>query len=104
MTLGQLVRALELAPRDRVVRRGLTHPHSYRVYSRDIGFELGGPISIGGMLGVVRSALGETFEAWKGGEYTMGPDVDVHVAAWGEPGDDLGPLLLEFLLADEVAS
>lgn len=102
LSLGELVGVLETQPRDRVVRRGLTNPHSYRVYSFDIAFELGGPISILGMLAVVRSAIGETFEAWKGGDYIMSTESGVHVAKRGEPGDDLGPLLLEFLLSDEV--
>lgn len=71
----------------------------------DLAFEARPNVSVGDMLAAARSALGDTFQGWKGGEYTM----KEWTSCWlveeeGDCGETLGALLLELLLADGGAS
>lgn len=104
MTLGELITALEAASPDRVVRRGLDNPHSYRGYYEDLAFEISAkPMPVSDILILARGSLGETFEGFKGGDNLMGADTNVWIAEYGSGGGEtLGPLLLEFLLGDEA--
>ena len=103
MMLGELIRVLEGYPKDRRILRGFARPHSYRGFYRDLGFVVAGNITVGEMLAAARRARGATYHGWKGGEYTMGEHTDCWlVDAVGQCGETLGPMLLSFMLEDEV--
>ncbi|PPS86431.1 hypothetical protein [Streptomyces sp. MH60] len=88
MTLGELIAVLEAEDPAKEVARGFTHPHSYRGYYRDLAFEPAGRTTVGEMLADAYAALGETFEGWKGGDFTMGRDTDVWLSYEGCCSDE----------------
>lgn len=98
MTLDQLISALEAAPPDLRVPIGFTCPHSYRGYYTDLAFEPKVDTTAGEMLACARSALGQTFSGYKGGDYTMGGYTDVWLAYMGFSGETIGPVLLGYML------
>lgn len=86
VTLGELIRYLELLPPDQPVDVGFGRPHSYRGYYEDLAFEPVANTTIGNMLAAARSALGATFEGYKGGDYVMGERTDCWLAEYGDTG------------------
>lgn len=103
MTLGELIAMLETEPHAKRVRLGFTYPHPYRGYYQDLAFVPKENITVSEMLGAARSALGSTYEGWKGGEYTMSEHTDVWLAEVGCCGETIGPRLMALMLKDEVA-
>jgi|SRR5690606_15601511 len=103
MTLGELIKALGAEDPAKVVRRGFTHPHSYRGYYHDLAFEPAYDVSVGEMLADAYSALGETYEGWKGGDFTMGRDTECWLSWEGTCSDDaITTESLAEMLADTV--
>jgi len=99
MTLSELIAALEAADPDVVLPLGFSRPHSYRGDYMDLAFEPTTDVTVGAMLADARSALGRTFQGWKGGDYTM----DAWTACWLDEegrgdGETIGPVLLTLLL------
>lgn len=85
-TLGKLIAALEKLPADQPVTN-LTNPHSYRGYYRDLAFELDkGTQPAGDLLAVCRSAMGQVFTGYKGGEFAMTALTPLWVAEVGCTG------------------
>lgn len=105
-TLKEIISALEAVPdKERIVKVGWKHPHSYRGYYEDLAFEKAEGVSLQSMLDCAKSALGQTFGGWKGGEYHMDEDVCVWLTEEeGSTGHDLiGPLLLAFIVGQPSA-
>lgn len=103
MTLDELITALEAADQERVVPYGFAHPHSFRGYYHELAFEPARDVKVGRMLADARSALGATYEGWKGGFYTMDGSSTVWIAREGESVDDpLTSLTLAAMLADHA--
>lgn len=104
--LGDLITRLEREDPARILPIGFDKPHSFRGDYMDLAFEPRRNIAIGNMLAAARSALGTTYEGYKGGDYTMGEHTSCWIANYGESSDNqIGPLLLELLLAqDEPAA
>ncbi len=98
MTLGQLIERLERADKGKIVKSGFNNPHSYMGYYEDLAFEPCQNISVLEMLECARSALGQTFEGYKGGEFRMDEHTEVHIACYGCCGDEIGPTILEYML------
>jgi hypothetical protein len=97
--LGGIIARLEQEDPARVLPIGFANPHSYRGDYRDLAFEPVANISIGDMLTACRSALGFTFDGWKGGDFTMTESTDCWISMHGESGDNkIGPLLLDLML------
>jgi len=98
--LGGIIARLEQEDPTRILPIGFANPHSYRGYYEQLAFEPVRDISIGDVLAAARSALGTTFEGWKGGDFTMTASTDCWISLHGESGDNkIGPLLLELMLA-----
>ncbi|MFB8071112.1 hypothetical protein [Streptomyces californicus] len=101
MVLEDLIEMLEAADPDTVVKHGFTNPHSYRGYYHDLAFEPASNVRVGDMLEDARGALGETFEGWKGGDFTMNGYTDCWLSVEGySSGETLGPLLVTYMLED----
>lgn len=100
MTLRELIAALESADPERVVPYGFRDPHSYRGIYADVAFEPAENITVGEMLAAARSALGATFQGYKGGDYTMREYTDCWLSEYGHAsGETIGPTLLRLMLA-----
>jgi hypothetical protein len=102
MTLGGLIDRLARDDQEKVVRLGLGIPHSYRGDYAQLAFTPQDHVRVGLMLRRAKSALGVTFEGWKGGEYRMDEYVQCYLAEQGECGEQIGPRLLEYMLRDAV--
>ena len=106
MKLGELIAQLKQYNPDTEVRLGFGSPHSYRGYYEALAFEPVKNTTIGEMLKHAESALGKTFEGYKGGTYLMDhwTDVclaaDVWLAAYGCSGESIGPILLQYMVND----
>lgn len=100
MTLTELIEALEAEDPTRILPDGFTNPHSYRGYYDEVAFEPATDVSVGAMLADARTALGATFQGWKGGDYTMSGWTDCWLAVQGCTGETLGPLLLRLMIAN----
>lgn len=89
LTLGKLIDVLKAM--DPVAQvPNLCDPHSYRGYYCDIAFELNvGTRSAMSLLTECENALGQTFEGYKGGDYTTNANTPVWVALYGSTGDKL---------------
>jgi hypothetical protein len=99
MTLSDLIARLEKEDPSRVLPLGFANPHSYRGDYSCLAFAPMRPCSVASMLNAARSALGNTYQGWKGGDYAMTEWTDVYLAERGDCGETLGPTLLDFMLA-----
>lgn len=100
MTLGDLITALEAQDPLRKVPLGFASPHSYRGTYAELAFEPKAGVTVGEMLASARSALGATYEGWKGGDFTMVRYTGCWLAEHGHgEGETIGPLLLTLMLA-----
>ena len=53
------------------------------------------------MLDEARRALGQTFDGWKGGDFTMAGYTECWLAVHGCCGEGIGPVALTLLLASD---
>lgn len=94
IALGGLIELLSSLPPDRVVRSGFGKALSYRGDYSQIAFEPAENVTIASMLEHARSAVGQTFEGYKGGRYLMSEKTRCFIAKWGEyngDSDAIGP-------------
>jgi len=102
MYLHELIHALKQHPPEQPVPFGFARPHSYRGYYHDLAFEHERDTTVGAMLAAAESALGTTYEGWKGGDFKM----DAYTTVWlvheqGKTGESLGPILLTYMLGEQ---
>jgi hypothetical protein len=86
--LKELIEWLEKQNPDLVVPHGFGKPMSYRGYYEQLAFEPLENARLGDMLEHAKSALGNTFEGYKGGDYTMTETTDCWIAEYGTSGGD----------------
>lgn len=101
MTLSELISVLEKHDPAKVVPLGFHNPHSYRGDYAQLAFEPKANTTVGAMLESARSALGATYQGWKGGYFEMGE----HSACWlceegTSPGEGIGPVLLGYMVGE----
>lgn len=99
-TLSSLIEKLERHHPDKVIKNGFTCPHSYRGDYNCVAFEPAENITVREMLCAAKSALGETFTGYNGGEYIMDNFSIVYIAKYGLTGDKVGELLMSYLLGE----
>ena len=99
MTLGELIERLEAADPATIVPRGWLEPCSDRGDYSDLAFKQAENVSVAQMLDAARGALGQSFEGWKGGDYTMHEWSTVKVTTeYGVMGEEISHLLLDYML------
>jgi len=87
MTLGGLIKHLEGLP-EGVEVDGLSSPVSYRGYYIDLAFELTGKKETAkSILPILRGCMGEVFEGYKGGDFSMGSLTPIWIASYGDCGE-----------------
>lgn len=83
VTLGKMIEFLKSSDPETLLPR-LENPHSYRGYYSDLAFEpASGFRKASELLSDCLSALGKTFEGWKGGDFLMKEDTPVWIACEG---------------------
>jgi hypothetical protein len=101
LNLGEVIARLEDESPTKRLKTGFRHPHSYRGDYHELAFEFAEDVTVREMLSDARSAIGATFQGWKGGDYTM----DAMTYVWlvveegTSVGETLGAVLLELMLA-----
>lgn len=97
MCLKDLISWLEKQNPDHVVPHGFANPHSYRGDYYDLAFEPKENARLGDMLTEAKAALGQTFDGYKGGEFTMGEYTNCWISEYGACGsaDGIGATLLK---------
>ncbi|UIS25285.1 hypothetical protein [Erythrobacter phage vB_EliS-L02] len=66
---------------------GITREHSYRGYYEDLAFERSDePTPAREVLAMCERALSQTYEGYKGGDFTYGRDTPLWLAAYGTTG------------------
>lgn len=98
--LGEIIDYLKTQDPKKPVKLGFGPPHSYRGYYDQVSFEPATDTTIGEMLAHAESAIGPTFNGYKGGEYVYHRYTDAWMAEWGRCGDALSVLLLKFIVGD----
>lgn len=98
MTLGKLIEWLEQQDQNMVVDDGFSTPHSDRGDYSELAFAPEQKAKIGDMLEHARSALGNTFIGWKGGEFKMDECTPVYIGEYGECGDEITPTHFKYWL------
>lgn len=83
VTLGRMIEFLKTSDPELLLPR-LENPHSYRGYYSDLAFERSdGFRKASEILSDCLSALGKTFEGWKGGDFLMSEDTPLWIATEG---------------------
>jgi len=104
MNLGDIITRLEAADPQQVVPHGFHNPHSYRGDYYDLAFEPVTNITVADMLEAARSAVGATYQGWKGGDFRMNEYDWCWLSEEGTAsGETISPLLLQFMLAPAAA-
>ena len=101
MTLREIIEILEKQPQDKVLPYGFANPHSYRGYYDQVGFEPARDIKVADMLTAVKSAVGATFQGYKGGDFEMTEHTDCHLAWYGICGEEIGPTLMTYIIGNQ---
>ena len=87
MKLMYLIDFLSKLPQDAVVTNGFCEPMSYRGYYDQLAFEPKERARIGDMLAHAKSALGQIFIGYKGGEFVMDEWTECWIAEYGHTVD-----------------
>lgn len=99
MKLGRLIEILSNADQDKKIEKGIGNPHSWRGSYDELAFEITDNTTVQDMLDAAVSSVGATFLGWKGGEYTMDLDTEIHIELGeGEYSDNETALSLLFQL------
>jgi len=102
-SLENLLELLRAADPRKVCPLGFRNPHSYRGYYEDLAFEPAENVTVAEMTAAAESAVGATYEGYKGGSYTMGGYTTVWLAKYGETGETLGPQFVRLILERAVS-
>lgn len=98
MTLGRLIERLKEVDGNKVVPLGFDYPHSWRGDYAQLSFSPKENVKVSDMLKDAKRGLVEAFEGYKGGEYRMNKYTTVYLAPYGECGEELGELSLNYIL------
>jgi hypothetical protein len=100
MYLLNLIEFLQARDPVKEVKLGFGRPHSYRGHYEELAFEPARNTTVGAMLKAAQSANGRTFEGYKGGDFTMGDYTECWLSHYGETGEGIGLVLLQFMLGE----
>lgn len=102
LTLGEVITALSAHDPDKRLKVGFRHPHSWRGDYSELAFEAAENVTVRDMLDEAKTAVGTTFQGWKGGDYTMDADTFVWLVReeGTSDGETVGMLLLNLMLAN----
>lgn len=98
--LGLMIRMLREEDPNLVMPIGFHEPHSWRGDYYNLAFEPARNIKVGAVLAAAESALGATYEGYKGGDFTMNEHSTCHLDHYGSSGGEtIGPVMLKLMLA-----
>lgn len=98
ITLGKLKKLLAAADDNGTVTFGFNHAHSWRGVYAEVAFEPAMNVTVKEMRAEVERALTETFQGWKGGDYTYDESTPAHLDEEGVYSDrDWGGVILSIV-------
>ncbi len=101
--LLDLIHLLEQEDPTTIIKEGFDEEYSYRGYYQDLGVQSARNVSIQTMLTILKRAVDNTYEGWKGGDFTMGKYTDVFLTPGpGDTGIELSQKLFGYMLKDVV--
>lgn len=89
MTLDDLIAELEKHDPNKTVTRGFGEGMSWRGYYYDAAFTPVQQTTFGEMLKSAKALKGTRQEGYKGGEFLMHGDVEVHIASYSNIGEPI---------------
>lgn len=89
MNLGELISKLEKIPQDTHIEYGFGSPMSWRGSYYELAFEPVKNTTIRDMLFYAKDAIGNTYSGYKGGDFTMDEQSEVHIAFYGSTGEPI---------------
>ncbi len=98
MTLGDLIKWLEVQDQDLIVKDGFSSPHSDRGDYSELAFTPENESKISDMLANAKSAVGKTFLGWKGGDFEMGEHTPVYIGEYGSCGEEITSVHFKYWL------
>lgn len=98
MYLKELIEFLEQQDPSITVPMGFSSPHSYRGSYDCLAFEPTENVKVKDILKDAKDALGSVYNGWKGGKFLMDKYTHVYLARWGETGEEIGIVLLSFMV------
>lgn len=105
MNLGQLIDGLKgVQEQDRKVPKGFVKAHSWRGVYAELAFEPASGVTIAEMLKEAESAVGKTFTGYKGGDFRMDRETDIHISFSGESYDYLGEIVAFYLFGQKTTT
>lgn len=102
ITLGNLIEWLEQQDQNLVVKDGFGSPHSDRGDYSELAFAPVETATIADMLAHAKSAVGNTYTGWKGGNYEMGEYTNVYIGEYGDCGEPITTMHFKYWLATAV--
>ncbi len=100
MNLQDLIDRLAACDPATPVALGFHNPHSYRGSFYQVAFEPLENTTAGAMYEAARSALGATYQGYKGGDFIMDKWTTCNLANYGDCGETIGPVLLRYMLGE----
>jgi hypothetical protein len=86
MTIGEAIDKLNECEVGMMFESGFGMPHSYRGYYDELAVEPMANVRVSDMLHALDRGLTETFEGYKGGDYTYNEDTTLNLAHYGMCG------------------
>lgn len=100
LTIGSALDILNKYDKNKIVPLGwgFGSAHSNRGYYSDLGLEPKTNVTIGEMIEELSNSIGKTFTGWKGGEFDMDENTDIHLSNEGSCGTNISNIFLELLI------
>ena len=98
MLLRELINFLEDMDQEKIVPLGFDSPHAYRNNYSELAFEPSRGLPVKKMLANAKKAVDTTYSGYKGGSFKMDLNTKVYLAKWGKPGEELGHVLLNYMM------
>lgn len=93
-----LIEWLKSQDQDLIVKDGFGSPHSDRGAYEELAFDPAPEASIGEMLKHAKSAVGKSFQGWKGGDFEMNEHTPVYIGEYGDCGEGITNIHFKYWL------
>lgn len=104
LTISSALEILNQYDKNKIVELGWGEDsgHSNRGYYSDLGLEPQYNVTIGEMIDELKNCVGRTFTGWKGGEFEMDMNTDIHLSNEGSCGTNISNIFLELLIENRI--
>jgi hypothetical protein len=97
MTITEIINELRKIPSGTIIKHGFSNPDSYRGSYDCLGLEPVENVKVEDMITCLESAIGNTFEGYKGGDFTMYEDTECYMAEYGCCGEEINSFYVNLI-------